>query len=323
MKPRTADTASAPRSRACCPSTGRSSTTPSGRTWGSRTTATSRRARTGSCPSWRPGRSAWCYVNSREQSRALARTLRRRVPELAGSIAYYNAGLAREVRARVEDAFRSGELTCIVSTSAFGEGVDLPDIRHVVLYHMPFGATEFNQMSGRAGRDGDPASCYLLWNGNDFRLRRFLIDREYGEGAADEAPDPEARERARQNRYRLLTAMEGYCETTGCLRAYILRYFGDEMQAVTGSTGFLVLRQLDDENVYERVKHLNDINVGQMATKQVVSVGPDVSFEEACHVLADKRLKELPVVEDGKLIGALHRSDLMRAIASMLEDAER
>ena len=103
----------------------------------------------------------------------------------------------------------------------------------------------------------------------------------------------------------------------------VLRYFGDEMQAVTGSTGFLVLRQLDDENVYERVKHLNDINVGQMATKQVVSVGPDVSFEEACHVLADKRLKELPVVEDGKLIGALHRSDLMRAIASMLEDAER
>ena len=103
----------------------------------------------------------------------------------------------------------------------------------------------------------------------------------------------------------------------------VLRYFGDEMQAVTGSTGFLVLRQLDDENVYERVKHFNDINVGQMATKQVVSVGPDVSFEEACHVLADKRLKELPVVEGGKLIGALHRSDLMRAIASMLEDAER
>ena len=103
----------------------------------------------------------------------------------------------------------------------------------------------------------------------------------------------------------------------------VLRYFGDEMQSVTGSTGILVLRQMDDENVYERVKHLNDINVGQMATRQVVSVGPDVSFEEACHVLADKRLKELPVVEDGKLIGALHRSDLMRAIAAMLEDAER
>lgn len=103
----------------------------------------------------------------------------------------------------------------------------------------------------------------------------------------------------------------------------VLRYFGDEMRAITGATGILVLRQLDDESVFERVGRMNDINVGQMATSQVVSVGSDVSFEEACRVLAEKRLKELPVVEDGKLIGALHRSDLMRAIASMLEAAER
>ena len=122
------------------------------------------------------GQKCVVYVNSREQSRALARTLRRRVPELAGSIAYYNAGLAREVRARVEDAFRSGELTCIVSTSAFGEGVDLPDIRHVVLYHMPFGATEFNQMSGRAGRDGEPAVIHLLYSARDARINERLLD---------------------------------------------------------------------------------------------------------------------------------------------------
>lgn len=122
------------------------------------------------------GQKCVVYVNSREQSRSLARTLRRRVPELAGSIAYYNAGLAREVRARVEDAFRSGELTCIVSTSAFGEGVDLPDIRHVVLYHMPFGATEFNQMSGRAGRDGEPAVIHLLYSARDARINERLLD---------------------------------------------------------------------------------------------------------------------------------------------------
>lgn len=103
----------------------------------------------------------------------------------------------------------------------------------------------------------------------------------------------------------------------------VLRYFGDEMRTITGATGIMVLRQLDDETAFERVRRLNDINVSQMATKQVVSVDPDVSFEEACHVLADKRLKELPIVKDGKLIGALHRSDLMRAIAGMLEDDER
>lgn len=116
------------------------------------------------------------YVNSRDQSLSLARTLRKRVPELAGSVAFYNAGLTRSDRARVEDAFRSGALSCIVSTSAFGEGVNLPDIRHVVLYHMPFSATEFNQMSGRAGRDGAPASIHLLYSARDARINERMLD---------------------------------------------------------------------------------------------------------------------------------------------------
>ena len=116
------------------------------------------------------------YVNSREQSVSLARTLRRRVPELGSAIGFYNAGLSRSDRAAVEEAFRDGSLTCIVSTSAFGEGVNLPDIRHVVLYHMPFGATEFNQMSGRAGRDGRPASIHLLFSARDARINERLLD---------------------------------------------------------------------------------------------------------------------------------------------------
>ena len=116
------------------------------------------------------------YVNSREQSMSLARMLRRRAPELAASIAFYNAGLPREDRRRVEDAFRSGALSCIVSTSAFGEGVNLPDIRHVVLYHMPFGSIEFNQMSGRAGRDGKPARIHLLYSTRDARINERLLD---------------------------------------------------------------------------------------------------------------------------------------------------
>ena len=116
------------------------------------------------------------YVNSRDQSIQLARTLRKRVPELAGGIAFYNAGLDRDDRTRVEHAFREGGLTCIVSTSAFGEGVNLPDIRHVVLYHMPFGAIEFNQMSGRAGRDGDPAIIHLLYSSRDARINERLLD---------------------------------------------------------------------------------------------------------------------------------------------------
>lgn len=116
------------------------------------------------------------YVNSRDQAASLARTLRKRVPEFAHAIAFYHAGLTRADRARIEEAFRSGALECIVSTSAFGEGVNLPDIRHVVLYHMPFSATEFNQMSGRAGRDGEPAVIHLLYSTRDARINERMLD---------------------------------------------------------------------------------------------------------------------------------------------------
>ena len=122
------------------------------------------------------GQKSVVYVNSRDQAQALCRTLRRRVPELGARIAFYHAGLTRPERASVEAAFRDGELACIVSTSAFGEGVNIPDIRHVVLYHMPFGDIAFNQMSGRAGRDGAPASIHLLYSGRDARINERLLD---------------------------------------------------------------------------------------------------------------------------------------------------
>ncbi len=115
------------------------------------------------------------YVNSREQSISLARMLRRTIPELGHKIAFYNAGLSRADRLRVEQAFRVGELSCIVSTSAFGEGVNLPDIRNVMLYHMPFGAVEFNQMSGRAGRDGEDAFVYLLFGARDAHINERIV----------------------------------------------------------------------------------------------------------------------------------------------------
>ena len=103
------------------------------------------------------------YVNSREQSVAVARALRKRVPQLAPLIGFYNAGLARAERKRIEELFRTDALSVLVATSAFGEGVDIPNIRHVVLYHLPFNEIEFNQMSGRAGRDGKPAGIHLLF----------------------------------------------------------------------------------------------------------------------------------------------------------------
>ncbi len=115
------------------------------------------------------------YVNSREQAVALVRRLRASIPELGQRIAFYHAGLSRSLRLKVERAFRDDRLCCIVSTSAFGEGVNLPGIRNVVLYHMPFGSTEFNQMSGRAGRDGKEARIHLLFGQQDVAINKRIL----------------------------------------------------------------------------------------------------------------------------------------------------
>ena len=121
------------------------------------------------------GEKSVVYVTSRDQAVSVVRMLRHRVPELAARVAFYHAGLSREVRGRVERAFRGDELACIVSTSAFGEGVNLPGIRHVVLLGLPLGQVEFNQMSGRAGRDGAPATVHLLFGSRDVPLDQTLL----------------------------------------------------------------------------------------------------------------------------------------------------
>ncbi|HAM14461.1 MAG TPA: single-stranded-DNA-specific exonuclease RecJ [Eggerthellaceae bacterium] len=115
------------------------------------------------------------YVNSRESSVQLARILRQKVPQIALMIGFYNAALSRGERARIEEMFRLGQLTVLVATSAFGEGVNIPDIRHVVLYHLPYNEIEFNQMSGRAGRDGALAGVHLLYTSKDAEVNERIL----------------------------------------------------------------------------------------------------------------------------------------------------
>ena len=115
------------------------------------------------------------YVNSRTSSVQLARTLRQKAPQVALMIGFYNAGLSRAERKRIEDLFRKGHLSVLISTSAFGEGVNIPDIRHVVLYHLPYNEIEFNQMSGRAGRDGAPAGVHLLYTRKDAQVNEGVL----------------------------------------------------------------------------------------------------------------------------------------------------
>ena len=123
----------------------------------------------------RDGEKAIVYCNSRTEATKVAEKLRARN---APGVAFYHAGVGTAERAYVERFFREGALRVVVATSAFGEGIDLPDVRHVVLYHLNFDFTEFNQQAGRAGRDGADASIHLLYGEKDRGINDFIIERE-------------------------------------------------------------------------------------------------------------------------------------------------
>ncbi len=112
------------------------------------------------------------YCNSRKEAAEVAKRLKEACGE---RVAFYHAGVPTDLRHAVENAFRNGGIDVVVATTAFGEGIDLPDVREVVLYHLNFNFTEFNQQAGRAGRDGADARIHLLFGPGDRRLNEFLL----------------------------------------------------------------------------------------------------------------------------------------------------
>lgn len=164
------------------------------------------------------------YCATRKKVDELAQGLMHELAPLGVRVGHYHAGLSTEERRVNQEGFITDAIPVIVATNAFGMGIDKPNVRYVIHLNAPESIEAYYQEAGRAGRDGDPAGCILLWNGADFNLRRRLIDRDPGDVELDEGQ----REQAKRNRFRLLSQMEGYCRTTDCLRAYILRYFGED-----------------------------------------------------------------------------------------------
>ncbi|MCG4824385.1 RecQ family ATP-dependent DNA helicase [Adlercreutzia equolifaciens] len=135
----------------------------------------------------------------------------------------YHAGLSAEERERNQRAFVNDTAPVMVATNAFGMGIDKSNVSYVVHYNMPGSVEAYYQEAGRAGRDGSPAECLLLWCDGDIATGRFFIEQE----STHEGLTVEEAEVVRASRRRMLESMVGYCYTTGCLRAYILRYFGE------------------------------------------------------------------------------------------------
>lgn len=138
------------------------------------------------------------------------------------AVGKYHAGLSEEQRLRTQEAFLYDDLRIMVATNAFGMGIDKSNVRYVIHYNMPKNMEAYYQEAGRAGRDGEPSECTLLFNPRDIQMQKFLIEQ------SQSLPERKI------NEYKKLQTMTDYCHTPRCLQTTIVNYFGETSSEACG-----------------------------------------------------------------------------------------
>ena len=175
-----------------------------------------------------PDESGIVYCATRKTTEALTDTLN----QMGHPAVAYHGGMSPDAREAAQRDFITDKVPVVVATNAFGMGIDKSNVRYVIHHNLPESIEAYYQEAGRAGRDGEPSRCTLLWNESDIVTRRRLLDNDY----ENERLTPEEQEIVRQSKRRLLDGMVGYCRTTDCLHRYMTRYFGQELSSNAGST---------------------------------------------------------------------------------------